>query len=111
MLLKYLLSENHQLSTCNDIKVEVPATVTTAQTVTTSTMTSTKSNGAQTTTVRISQQNSVKTNKTIIKTSKEEQRGRTENSLAAIMMGYVLVFLICHSPRLLLNLHELTTIR
>ena len=111
MLLKYLLSENHQLSTCNDIKVEVPATVTTAQTVTTSTMTCTKSNGAQTTTVRISQQNSVKTNKTIIKTSKEEQRGRTENSLAAIMMGYVLVFLICHSPRLLLNLHELTTIR
>lgn len=36
---------------------------------------------------------------------------RTENNLAAIMMGYVLVFLICHSPRLLLNLHELTTIR
>jgi hypothetical protein len=47
-----------------------------------------------------------------VKPSKEEkERGRTENSLAAIMMGYVLVFLICHSPRLLLNLHELTTIR
>lgn len=46
------------------------------------------------------------------KPSKEEkERGRTENSLAVIMMVYVLIFLICHSPRLLLNLHELTTIR
>jgi hypothetical protein len=34
-----------------------------------------------------------------------------ESNLAAIMMGYVLVFLICHLPRLLLNIHELATIR
>lgn len=46
------------------------------------------------------------------KPSKEEkERGRTENSLAVIMMVYVLIFLICHSPRLILSLHELTTIR
>ena len=36
---------------------------------------------------------------------------RMESNLAAIMMGYVLVFLICHLPRLLLNIHELATIR
>ena len=34
-----------------------------------------------------------------------------DRSLAFIMMGYVMVFLICHFPRLLLNLYELATIR
>ena len=26
-------------------------------------------------------------------------------------MGYILVFLVCHSPRLMLNIYELFTIR
>ncbi|TRY77346.1 hypothetical protein TCAL_17433 [Tigriopus californicus] len=40
-----------------------------------------------------------------------DARRRVESNLAAIMMGYVVVFLICHSPRLLLNIHELAIIR
>ena len=40
-----------------------------------------------------------------------DARRRVESNLAAIMMGYVLVFLICNAPRLLLNIHELATIR
>lgn len=40
-----------------------------------------------------------------------DARRRVESNLAAIMMGYVLVFLICHSPRILLSIHELATIR
>lgn len=40
-----------------------------------------------------------------------DARRRVESNLAAIMMGYVLVFLICHAPRLLLNIHELANIR
>ena len=31
--------------------------------------------------------------------------------LATIFMGYILVFLVCHSPRLMLNIYELFTIR
>ena len=31
--------------------------------------------------------------------------------MAVIFMGFILVFLICHSPRLFLNIHELATIR
>ena len=34
-----------------------------------------------------------------------------ESNLAAIMMGYVLVFLICNFPRLMLNIDELARIR
>ena len=30
---------------------------------------------------------------------------------ASIFMGYILVFLVCHSPRLMLNIYELFTIR
>ena len=30
---------------------------------------------------------------------------------ATIFMGYILVFLVCHSPRLMLNIYELFTIR
>ncbi|TRY63922.1 hypothetical protein TCAL_14299 [Tigriopus californicus] len=40
-----------------------------------------------------------------------ERRRRFEDNLAAIFMGFVLVFLVCHFPRLLLNIHELITIR
>ena len=98
------LAENNQLASCNDIKVETTGT----NTIATSTMTSSsKSNGAQTTSIRIAPSSTVK----VSKAQKKEDSARSENSLAAIMMGYVLVFLICHSPRLILNLHELMTIR
>ena len=42
--------------------------------------------------------------------NKEEKMGQ-DRALAFIMMGYVMVFLICHSPRLLLNIYELAAIR
>ena len=35
----------------------------------------------------------------------------TETHLALIMMGYVLVFLVCHSPRVMLNIYEAANIR
>ena len=31
--------------------------------------------------------------------------------MAVIFMGFILVFLVCHLPRLLLNIHELATIQ
>ena len=34
-----------------------------------------------------------------------------EDQMATIFMGYILVFLVCHSPRLMLNIYELATIR
>lgn len=37
--------------------------------------------------------------------------GGTEAHLALIMMGYVLVFLVCHSPRVMLNIYETANIR
>ena len=40
-----------------------------------------------------------------------ERRRLFEDNLAAVCMGFVLVFLLCHSPRLLLNIHELITIK
>ncbi len=40
-----------------------------------------------------------------------ERRRRFEDNLAAIFMGFALVFLLCHLPRLLLNIHELLTIK
>ena len=30
--------------------------------------------------------------------------------MAAIFMGFIFVFLVCHLPRLLLNIHELATL-
>ena len=39
------------------------------------------------------------------------KRRRMEDQMASIFMGYILVFLICHSPRLMLNIYELATIR
>ena len=41
----------------------------------------------------------------------KEEHASQDSALAFVMMGYVLVFLICHSPRLLLNIYELATIR
>lgn len=46
-----------------------------------------------------------------VQVTANDARRRIESNLAAIMMGYVLVFLVCHSPRLLLNIHELAIIR
>jgi hypothetical protein len=40
-----------------------------------------------------------------------EQRRKKEDNMAVIFMGFILVFLICHFPRLLLNIHELVTIQ
>ena len=40
-----------------------------------------------------------------------ERRRLFEDNLAAVCMGFVLVFLVCHFPRLLLNIHELITIK
>ncbi|CAB4063238.1 unnamed protein product [Lepeophtheirus salmonis] len=39
-----------------------------------------------------------------------ETRSKKEDNLAVIFMAFILVFLICHLPRLLLNIHELLTI-
>lgn len=40
-----------------------------------------------------------------------ESRRKKEDNMAVIFMGFILVFLVCHLPRLLLNIHELATIR
>lgn len=40
-----------------------------------------------------------------------ESRRKKEDNLAVIFMGFIMVFLMCHLPRLLLNIHELATIR
>ena len=36
---------------------------------------------------------------------------KSETHLALTMMGLVLVFLVCHSPRVMLNIYEMTYIR
>ena len=40
-----------------------------------------------------------------------QHRRSVESGLAAIMMGYVLVFLVCHFPRIMLSILELQNIR
>ena len=35
-----------------------------------------------------------------------ERRRIFEDNLASVCVGFVLVFLICHSPRLFMNIHE-----
>ena len=37
------------------------------------------------------------------------QRRLYEDHLAMIFLGYILVFLVCHLPRILLDIHELVT--
>ena len=46
-----------------------------------------------------------------IKNYANARRRRMEDQMATIFMGYILVFLVCHSPRLMLNIYELATIR
>ena len=41
----------------------------------------------------------------------KKERLKKEDHLSTIFMGYVLVFLVCHTPRLALNFYELTEIR
>ncbi|XP_059098618.1 FMRFamide peptide receptor frpr-18-like [Tigriopus californicus] len=43
-------------------------------------------------------------------TATQQARRRQEDNLAIVFMGIVLVFLICHSPRLILSMHEMMII-
>ena len=43
--------------------------------------------------------------------SVNESRRKKEDNMAVIFMGFIIVFLVCHLPRLLLNIHELFTIK
>ena len=38
-------------------------------------------------------------------------RRKKEDNMAVIFMGFILVTLICNFPRLVMNIHELWTIR
>ena len=51
----------------------------------------------------------VKKEKSNLTVTKERQK--KEDHLSTIFMGYVLVFLVCHTPRLVLSFYELTAIR
>ena len=42
--------------------------------------------------------------------SVNESRRKKEDNIAALFMGFIVVFLVCHLPRLILNIHELFTI-
>ena len=53
--------------------------------------------------------NFVKKEKSTLTVTKERQK--KEDHLSTIFMGYVLVFLVCHTPRLALSFYELTAIR
>ena len=44
-------------------------------------------------------------------TSTTENRRQKEDNLAVIFMGIVIVFLVCHFPRIFLSLHEMLVIR
>ena len=46
-----------------------------------------------------------------VERSSNESRRSKEDNMAIIFMGFILVFLICHLPRLLLNIHELVTVQ
>ena len=54
--------------------------------------------------------NSINSNRKKTNAIKKE-RQKKEDHLSTIFMGYVMVFLICHTPRLVLNFYELTGIR
>ena len=42
--------------------------------------------------------------------TKMVERQKKEDHLSSIFMGYILVFLVCHCPRLVLNIYELAVI-
>lgn len=42
--------------------------------------------------------------------SRRQRRSRQEDHLATIFMGIILIFLVCHTPRVLLSLYEIATI-
>ena len=44
-------------------------------------------------------------------TATQQARRKQEDNLAIVFMGIVLVFLVCHTPRNLLSLWEMMTIR
>ena len=46
-----------------------------------------------------------------VSTSNTENRRQKEDNLAVIFMGIVIVFLVCHFPRIFLSLHEMLVIR
>ena len=46
-----------------------------------------------------------------VTTSNPENRRQKEDNLAVIFMGIVIVFLVCHFPRIFLSLHEMLVIR
>ena len=45
------------------------------------------------------------------KSSTNENRRQKEDNLAVIFMGIVIVFLVCHFPRIFLSIHEMLVIR
>ena len=49
--------------------------------------------------------------KKVQSTVSNESRRSKEDNMAAIFMGFIFVFLVCHLPRLLLNIHELATLQ
>ena len=46
-----------------------------------------------------------------VQSSASENRRQKEDNLAVIFMGIVIVFLVCHFPRIFLSLHEMLVIR
>ncbi len=109
--------ENGNTTNTDDIKVATLSNNAVAEVKkTASTMVKTMNNGAQTSMTSVSKNQTAKpvaakASNAMAKTAKDKDRDSKETSLAFIMMVYVLVFLICHFPRLFLNLIELTTIR
>ena len=59
----------------------------------------------QSSTVQQFNRNRKKTN------SIKKERQKKEDHLSTIFMGYVVVFIVCHTPRLVLSFYELTEIR
>ena len=41
----------------------------------------------------------------------KERRRKAEDNLATVFLGFALVFLACHAPRIFIDLHELWTLR
>lgn len=50
-------------------------------------------------------------NSTIHKQKKKDIRRKNEDSLAMVFMIIILIFLVCHAPRIILDINELATIK